>query len=175
MLYLKYKHSIFILYKFPLLAQAWVAYILLPWHALRRSTMGFYKIANDERTMKRIKAKKIQIVGGWEAISNLSLPVSPEKGILSPKYTFPAPALLRWLAQQRLPERNESTLASAASQGDISVDTNDTAFAQHLTVFKAHLLVLSHLALAWDGTGGWLLITQLYQKRKIRLRNTCPK
>lgn len=88
MLYLKCKDSIFIAYKFPLLAQSWVVYILLSWHSLRRNTMGLYKISNYGHTTKRIKVKKTQILGGSEAISNLSLPISPEKCFLSSKYSF---------------------------------------------------------------------------------------
>lgn len=57
--------------------------------------MGFCKVANDEHTEKRIKGKKIQNLGGWEAISNLYLSISPKKCILSSQYRFPALLILQ--------------------------------------------------------------------------------
>lgn len=112
--------------------------------------IGFYKIANDEHTEKRIKGKKIQNLGGWEAISNLSLSISPKKCILSSKYRFPAlpghpskglqrrmkisiPLLApRWIFQQKL-----MTLHSLSTL-QFSKDMH-----------------LSHLALTLEGAGGY--------------------
>lgn len=97
------------------LAKSWVVYTILSCNSLRINMMGFYQIANDDHTTKRIKAKEIQILEGQEAINHLSLPISPEKCILTSKYRFPT-LLGSQVLQQRFTEKKENILLPASSR-----------------------------------------------------------
>lgn len=109
--------------------------------------MGFYKIANYEHTMKRIKGKKTQILGCSEAISNLSLPISPEKCFLSSKYSFSSTSEFTECPGKGLQGKMEMSFSLLPRQVHIPREINDSAFVEYFTILKAYSLLLSHLAL----------------------------
>ena len=134
--------------------------------------MGFNKIANDEHREKNKGeensksgrlggnkqpvpfnfTKELHFVFQIQVSSTSDLAGCPSKG-LQRRMKISIPLLPpRWIFHQKL-----MTLHSLSTL-QFSKDIH-----------------LSHLALTLEGAGGWLLIAQFCQKRKIELRNTCTK